>query len=393
MATTGSGHRDNLRVLIACCLLSMVMGSIHGFSIYLDPLQQELKTTRSQTSFTYSAALLMLTMGLLTGYRWFGSLRPLITMFLLVVIAATGLWVSTMAESVYLLWFGYSLVFALANGMSYGYALQFPAQVYPGNQGLVMGLVTALYAIGAAVTPLLVKSGLQYGGWRSGMLVQALFLLSVLPMLVLLLSRNAVRFQIADRPVAGTRFLTGGILPLWFGYGLTAMSGLMILGHAVAVIDNRLLNQSLVVFLPAVVALSSIPGSVLGGWLLDRFGPATMLYGLPVALFMVLTGLIFAVTLPASLTALGLVGFLYGCTIVVYPAAIAHWYGAREGGSVYSRVFTAWGIAGLLGPWLAGTIYDITLGYHWAFAVSALVSLVALIPVRLMISNQSGFNR
>ena len=43
--------------------------------------------------------------------------------------------------------------------------------------------------------------------------------------------------------------------------------------------------------------------------------------------------------------------------------------------AVYGRIFTAWGTGGVLAPWLAGKLFDVTGGYSAALVVSA-VSLV-----------------
>lgn len=51
-----------------------------------------------------------------------------------------------------------------------------------------------------------------------------------------------------------------------------------------------------------------------------------------------------------------LVGFAYGGIIATYPAAIAILFPGEDGPLAYGRIFTAWGTAGLLAPWLAGQI-------------------------------------
>jgi len=37
----------------------------------------------------------------------------------------------------------------------------------------------------------------------------------------------------------------------------------------------------------------------------------------------------------------------------------------------YGRVFTAWGLGGILAPWLAGRLYDATGGYAAALVISS----------------------
>ena len=71
------------------------------------------------------------------------------------------------------------------------------------------------------------------------------------------------------------------------------------------------------------------------------------------------TALLALAVLPEqTLVLLGVVGFAYGGTIATYPAAIANLFPGEDGPRAYGRVFTAWGAAGLVAPWLAGQIYD-----------------------------------
>jgi OFA family oxalate/formate antiporter-like MFS transporter len=80
---------------------------------------------------------------------------------------------------------------------------------------------------------------------------------------------------------------------------------------------------------------------------------------------------------------LSLVGFSYGSVIAVYPVAISNRFGAR-GPEAYGRVFTAWGFAGLAGPWSAGWIFDWRGGYEPALlAAAGIAVLSALLAARI----------
>jgi len=51
---------------------------------------------------------------------------------------------------------------------------------------------------------------------------------------------------------------------------------------------------------------------------------------------------------------------------------------AEQGPRAYGRVFTAWGLAGLLAPWTAGRIFDVSGGYDAAMLVAAAVALISV---------------
>jgi MFS family permease len=52
------------------------------------------------------------------------------------------------------------------------------------------------------------------------------------------------------------------------------------------------------------------------------------------------------------------IGFNYGGIFALFPAITADYFGDRQVGRNYGWVFTAYGVAGLLGPLLAGVFKD-----------------------------------
>jgi len=81
---------------------------------------------------------------------------------------------------------------------------------------------------------------------------------------------------------------------------------------------------------------------------------------------------------------LSVIGFAYGGTIAAYPAAIAKLFDVKDIAKIYGRVFTAWGCAGLLGPWLAGYLFDISKDYHLALLAAASFGLVSILAMILL---------
>ena len=77
-----------------------------------------------------------------------------------------------------------------------------------------------------------------------------------------------------------------------------------------------------------------------------------------------------------AIALLSVVGFAYGAVIAVYPYAISEYFG-ELGPKVYGRVFTAWGFAGLAGPWTAGRLYDASGNYGTALAAASIIALVS----------------
>jgi OFA family oxalate/formate antiporter-like MFS transporter len=76
-------------------------------------------------------------------------------------------------------------------------------------------------------------------------------------------------------------------------------------------------------------------------------------------------------------------GLCYGTIFTLMPAATADFYGVRNLGVNYGLVFTAFGVAGVAGPYLGASINDHYKSYLHAYQISAgmlvLGALVAMI--------------
>ena len=64
-------------------------------------------------------------------------------------------------------------------------------------------------------------------------------------------------------------------------------------------------------------------------------------------------------------------GLCYGTIFTLMPAATADFYGIRNLGVNYGLVFTAFGVAGVVGPMLGARINDHYNSYLYAYQISA----------------------
>ena len=60
-------------------------------------------------------------------------------------------------------------------------------------------------------------------------------------------------------------------------------------------------------------------------------------------------------------------------------AAVAAFFGLADAPRIYGRVFTAWGLAGLLAPWMAGLLFDRAQSYATPVIVAAMLGLVSAV--------------
>ena len=172
-------------------------------------------------------------------------------------------------------------------------------------------------------------------------------------------------------------------LMLWFGYGTAVTAGLMIIGHAFGIAIWLNIPAQLASLAPALVALGNMLGGFTAGFIVERYNNKRLLQVLPAlsSVGLVLLLIPFNFTW-GRLLALAIVGYGYGAIIALYPVVVAQGFGRSNSARVYGQVFTAWGMAGLLGPWLGGLLYDRTESYIGGIVLAVSLSVVSLLVIR-----------
>ena len=243
-----------------------------------------------------------------------------------------------------------------------------------------MGIVTAFYAAGAALSPAFFSWGITTGGFQLAMIGLAFSLILIAPVCALLMSKAGFSFQSENVSVPTDANPASSTVWLWIGYGSAVTAGLMAIGHATGIAKSAGLSENLWIA-AAIIASFNMIGSLAGGWLTDRIRPMWLLSGLSIVSAVALVALALTSQLTINLLGLGIVGLTYGAIIAAYPAAISKLVGKLSGPRVYGRVFTAWGIAGLFGPWFAGYLFDLGGGYSIALLTAAVLGIVSAIAI------------
>ena len=361
-----------LRVLASAALVCAVLGSIHAFSVFLEPLEAAFELNRSTVSLTYSFALVALTLAVLVGPRFYSVVPPGRLFVLVGMLGGGGAVCAGLSNGIFGIWIGYSACFGIANGMGYGFALQFAARANPSRPGMAMGVVTAAYALGAALSPVIFVKALEAGGFFAAMALLAGALLLAAVSAGRIVARTGLAYGTPVKTAYTSIPSAVAIARIWLAYGAGVATGLMAIGHAAGFAELAGITPWLA---PAVLAMCNLFGSLLGGHFVDRFSHRLILSTLPIISIAALVSL--AVLPSQTLLALGALGFAYGATIAAYPAVIAKQFPGDAGPRVYGRVFTAWGTAGLVAPWAAGLLYDQHQSYVSALWIAMVLAVIS----------------
>jgi len=370
-------NRHQKYTLLAAMLVTLIGGSIHAFSVYLLPLAQLLELPRAQVSLFYSLALVFLTLSVLFGYKIYDFFNPATMIVGASICAGGGLTLASMGESWTTVFIGYSLVSGTANGIGYGYVLQLVGRVLPDFKGFSMAAVTAAYAIGATLFSLILARLIQNYSLAVALNILALcFILSGILSATIMRSQG-VTYTVKDDEKAVATSARSNIGLLWISYGTSVLAGLMSIGHAAGIVQSVGGQYAVAIWGAIFIGVGSALGGFVVGWRINQSNFSKYLIGLPVSSAAFLMLLVATTNATSAIFLLALVGFCYGSIIAVYPYAIAVYYGDLAGPKVYGQVFTAWGFAGLAGPWAAGMLFDVSQKYTLPLIIAAVLALIS----------------
>ncbi len=366
---TEVGHRGR-GPLVGCILLSGALGTVHAWSIFLEPLESRLDAGRGTVSAAYSMALVAITVAVLVGHRLFSRLPGWTIVGLAAGGSVVGLLITAAATSWSVLLLGYGMVFGLANGLGYAFALQRSAEANPGSAGKALGLTTAAYALGAALAAILLDGPIKDHGPTYGLRLLALVVgLAGLAAVCLVGSGRSVSLADRESALADWRVVRG----LWSSYGLAVLAGLMVLGHAATIVDEAGGPGG------ATVAMAGLANAVGGVWMsqMRRSARQRLLVVLPATTAAVL--MVGGLALHGgdgmvAVAVVAIVALTYGAIIALYPAVVHDRFGVDGYPLAYGRMFTAWGAAGLVGPVGAGLLFEAVNGYRLPILLAALAA-------------------
>ena len=372
------------RVVLAAYFGVMVgFGSllVFSFGTFLKPLTTEFGWTREAVSASFGmAALTVAICSPLLG-RLLDRLGP--RSVILPCVAIFGLGVASLGlltNHIGQLYGTFVLLGAVGNGttqMGYSRAV---STWFVRRRGLALSLVMAGSATGAMIFPPLAQAWIARVGWRDAyFLLGGMVLIFGLPLTALFVRERRMPDSV-DEPTQAGATVSEGLRSrsFWILIGTLFLGSLSVNGaitHLAPLLTDRGLGEQQAAWVASALGLSSFAGRLATGHCLDRFfGPRVgfAVLGSTAAGILLLGS---AATFGSALLAAGLIGLGMGAEADLTPYLIARYFGLRAFSTLYGFSWTAYAVAGALGPVLMGRAFDLTGSY------ASLLTLLAISTV------------
>ena len=370
--------------LAAAVLLNLFGGLLYCWSVFIEPLETSLGVDRAAVSSVFSIGLVAYTAGFFITPRLLRLGGMPILAGGACLVAAGGLALAGFVQSLAALIVGFGLCFALASGFAYSLCLQVANAPLPIRASIATGLATSAFAAAGLVWPWLLVRAIEWQGPHAAMLYAsgAFVVIGAIVAALLALSRVSAPSATAESDIRMFRNFATDRPPIfifmWLGFVFMGLGGLMAIGHSAGIVVAFGLPLKEAYLGPMVVSLGYIVGSMTAGVASDLLTGRRVLIGLAAIVALALFALRLFPGVNPSLIALAFVAGAFGATATVYPVTIVAYYGVQQLAPVYGRIMLAYGVAGLIAPWMAGALFDWEKSYSWSLVIAGLFALLAV---------------
>jgi len=236
------------------------------------------------------------------------------------------------------------------------------------RRGLALALVMAGVGTGGIILPPLAQWLIAAWGWRDAYFaLGALVLLLGLPLTALFVRERPRDTGPSAEALDGVS-VAGGIRSrvFWILVGTLFLGSISVNGaitHLSPLITDRGISPAAAALAASTLGLASFVGRLTTGFLLDRFfGPRVgfCLYAAAAGGILVLAT---ARSVVPGLAAAVLIGLGLGAEADITPYLLTRYFGLRSFSTLYGFTWTAYAIAGAIGPVWMGRVFDATGSY------------------------------
>ena len=381
--------RNRWLVLVAAIVVNISLGAGYAWSVFQEALL-EVNTdwSLSETSLAFSISFAMVPVAMIISGPIVDKYGGRLVVLVSGILFGLGMFATGYVTTIPALYLTYGLILGLGIGAGYGTATALTVKWFPDKKGLAGGLTAAGFGGGAIILAPIATSMIASMGISSTFRTLGIVLLVVIVGASFIMENPPVAEETEDTKTVGDALSNdvtfkemlkeANFWILWTVYIFAATSGLMIIGHAANIANTYSLGEG--AFVVMIVGLANTLGRVFWGSVSDRIGR----YKTVLAMFVVSgTGLVL-VTLSETLGAfLGITGLVFialsfGGFLGSFPGITAENWGSTNSATNYGWMFTAYGIAAVVGPSIASNIREASGSYSLALIIATVMAVLGL---------------
>ena len=376
--------------------MNLALGTLYAWSVFVAPLEKEFGWKRAQTSNVFTIAVVVFALSFILAGRLQDKFGPFWVSLTGGALVSLGFFLCAYTHSLNYLYACFGAIGGLGNGFGYATPIPVMAKWFPDKRGLAVGLAVAGYGGGSAIFGPLANLKLipAYGVHTTFMILGVIFLFMTVGGAFLLKNPPAGYRPSGWTPTPASKaaatsheFSPGEVVHtssfyyMWVAYALGTSAGLMVISQLVPFAKSVGIPSAALATMGLVVgAAGNASGRILSGWMSDALGRLNVLR-LMIAISMIAMPVLYRVggNVAALYVVVFIVYWCYGTQLSVNASTTSDFWGTKNAGLNYGMLFTAWGVAGIIGPRIGGVLFDKYKNYQMAFYTAAVLAAVALV--------------
>ncbi|MEA1924849.1 MAG: OFA family MFS transporter [Candidatus Altiarchaeota archaeon] len=400
-------------VLIGALMLQLCLGAVYAWSVFAAELKTNFGWTVTETQIVFSMALATFAVVMVFAGKWQDRMGPRNVALMGAGLLGISYILSGVMMTGNFIWFILTLGVGAGAGIGLAYVCPIAAigKWFPDKLGLATGLAVAGFGGGALFIAVLTGKGINMPGLQVDLIqLMATYGLGTTLLIwgmVFLVFGGLGAFLLSNPPVGwkpagwnppessaktptsedwerGDMIKTSQFWMLLGMFVFAASAGLMTIGILkVYGIDSGLAAAAAGTAV-GILAIFNGAGRIVWGWSSDKLGRTTamaLMFFLQACMMFALPSL--TLNLGASVMGLTIaaawIGFMFGGNFALFPAATRDFFGIKNYGGNYAMVFLGYGVAGIIGPLLAGGLKDTLGSYDWAFIICGVMCVLAAV--------------
>ena len=389
-------------LMVGCVIIAISFGIRSSFGIFQIPISQDFSWLRSE----YSMAIAIQNLAWGFGQPVFGAIADKFgdrrAIFGGALVYAAGLILSSSAVTPAAHQFYSVLIGFGVAGTGFGVILAVVGRSSTdANRSMSLAIATAAGSVGQIFGPPLAEYLLAVFSWQMVFVYFAVVMVSAMMMLPLMRGSKAAQKATAGRSmrqILSQAIRDPSYIMIFIGFFSCGYQLAFITAHFPAFVTEMcgpILSTGLLYSMGitttsalgavaiSLIGLTNLAGTLLAGWLGNRYSKKYLLAGIYTARTIILVAFILTPITPETVVLFSaMMGSLWLATVPLTSGLIAHIYGIRFMGTLYGLVFFSHQVGAFFGVWLGGRMYDLYGDYTavwWiGIGVGALSALVHL---------------
>lgn len=379
--------------------MQIALGAVYAWSVFRTPLVRQLHATIPEISLTFTITIFTLGWAAFAGGLWMRAKGPRVVGLTGGVLYGLGVFLASFSDhGLWVLYASYGIIGGAGIGLGYIVPIATLVKWFPDHRGSITGVAVAGFGAGALVTaPIATRLIDAVGILQTFAWLGVASLLLVTGGALLMREPPAGWLPAGWKPVQSANAATAAACTLrqalttWQWYVLWAIlflnvsAGISIISQASPMGQEITgVSAATAATMVGVISIANGAGRFLWASLSDVIGRRWVF----LTMFVLQAGLFALLPRVHSftvLTAFSVVILLcYGGGFGTMPAFCADYFGARDVGSIYGLMLTAWGSASAVGPVLIAQVRQSTGQYGDALLIlAAVMAAAAILPLFL----------